>query len=168
MTLRTFGTNEVLTATNLMTYVQKQDGKPLCVLAKSATQTLTTAVVTAVTWDVESFDTDGAHSTVTNSSRFTAVTAGYYRLDAGVEWQGNTTGLRDLAFRVNAVATDYLAAHVAGLAANWTQNVGGILPVRLVAGDYIELYATQSSGGNLTVGPGTAARTFLTIEYLGN
>lgn len=166
MTLRDFTAGEVLTANNLEQYVMRQNGLPVGFFTKSAVQSINSATITAVTWDQESFDTDAAHSTVSNTSRFTAATAGKYRVYAQVEWASNVTGVRDIFFRVNAVATDYLRAHTAGLpAANVTQSASGIIPVTLIVGDYIECYVNQTSGGALNISV-TAAQHFWAVEYV--
>lgn len=169
MTFRTFTTNEVLTATNLMTYAQKVDGLPLGFFTKSGTQSIpTSGTAAAVTWDTESLDTDAAHDTVTNNSRYTAKTAGYYRCYAQVEWAGNATGTRDIEFRVNGVATSYLKAHSGSSpASNNCTATSGVLPVRLAVNDYIEVFVTQTSGGALLVNI-TAGEHFWCVEYISN
>jgi len=45
-----------------------------CSLTKTATQTANGATFTAITWNSENFDTDGFHSTVSNTSRITIPT----------------------------------------------------------------------------------------------
>ena len=50
----------------------------------------------ALTYDSEEYDTDGIHSTGTNTGRLTCVTAGYYIVIAIVRFETNTTGYRRL------------------------------------------------------------------------
>lgn len=167
MTFRDFTTGEVLTANNLEQYVMRQNGKPVGHFTKSASQSITTGTPTAVTWDQESFDTDGAHSTVTNSSRYTVQTAGKYRIYADVEWGSSSAGTRDISIRLNGVATDLIMNHWGGSlpAANHGQFLAGIVPTSLIVGDYIELFVAQSSGGSISV-VNTAGRTFWSVEYV--
>lgn len=152
MTFRAWAVGEVLTAANQLKYASKASGKPLVSCTKSGSQSIATATATAVTWDTEAFDTDGIHDTVTNNSRFTVVTAGYYSVYAQVEWGGSATGVRDIFVRVNGVATDYLRKHEGTApASNQTEQTSGIIPVRLGVGDYFEFYVNQTSGGALSI-----------------
>lgn len=166
MTFRVFTAGEVLTAANLMQYVMRSNGRPVGFFTKSGTQSLTNGVDTAITWDTEAFDTDGAHSTVTNNSRYTVATAGKYRVGCNIEWGSSATGTRDLFFRVNNT-TNYLKNHIGGAmpASNQTQYIGGILPVTFIVGDYIEVWASQSSGGALLLNV-TAAEHWWDVEYV--
>lgn len=49
-------------------------------LKRNATQAITAATATAVQWNVSEVDSDSMHSNVTNPSRLTAQTQGYYWL----------------------------------------------------------------------------------------
>lgn len=53
-------------------------------LKKNATQAVTASTNTAVIWDVNEVDTDSMQSTITNPSRLTAKTQGYYKLHATI------------------------------------------------------------------------------------
>lgn len=152
MTFRAWAVGEVLTAANQLKYASKASGKPLVHCTKSGSQSLANTTATPITWDTEAYDTDGIHDTVTNNSRFTVVTAGYYSVSCQVEWGGSATGVRDLWVRVNGVATDYLRNHKGSApASNDCQLATGLIPVRLIAGDYFEFYAQQGSGGALSI-----------------
>lgn len=106
--------------------------------------------VTALTFDSERFDTDGLHSTASNTSRLTAPVAGIYFVSGNIRWAANGTGRRDLYIVVNGTTT---------VAADSRPPVSGADPidqsistlVNLAAGDYVELQVYQSSGGALNV-----------------
>lgn len=166
MTFHDWTTGQMLASADLESYAMRQNGKPIGFFTKSASQSINNTTVTAVTFDQESLDTDAAHSTVTNNSRYTAQTAGYYRCYAQVEWGGSATGVRDILFRVNGVATDYLRNHI-GTApgSNHCQATSGILPVRLSVSDYIEVYVNQTSGGALSIAT-TSGEHFWCVEYV--
>lgn len=123
---------------------------------RNAAQTLSTGSATAITLDGgENFDTDAFHSTVTNPTRLTLptglVTSGK---TAAVLLQGygtfdsNATGYRRLRFLKNgtgeAVATVNPITGVA-TSVNLTGLTSG------VGGDYFEIEALQTSGGNLDI-----------------
>lgn len=108
-----------------------------------------------LTWDTEVADTDAMHSTVSNTSRLTAVTAGLYAVVARAAFAANATGIRSLDVRKNA----------AGAAAGGTRmgydsqtpvtgavtSIAVTLDVRLAANDYIEAFGFQTSGGALAL-----------------
>lgn len=101
----------------------------------------------ALTFDTERYDTASIHSS--NSSQLVAPRAGVYQIAGNVRWDGSTTGKRDLYIRLNggdAIAYTILTPTVDNAMA---QNVSTIY--YLVAGDYVELYVYQNSGGALDV-----------------
>jgi hypothetical protein len=123
---------------------------------------------TAVGFDAEDWDAGGYHDNVTNNTRVTIPTGlgGKYLLTASVQFAGNATGLRDVRFFKNGTAT------VGGLdqrAANSTNTVNFIVSavVNLVAGDYVELQAFQSSGGSLSIDYAAGYSPVFTATFLG-
>ena len=120
--------------------------RPGCAVYNSATQNVTNASNTVLTADSELYDLDSMHSTVSNTSRITATTAGKYRIGAVVEWDSGATGRCEVYLLVNGSTAHALsiAASVAGL----TQN--GTTILTLAAGDYVEVRVWQNSGGTRT------------------
>lgn len=123
-------------------------------LSKSANQTLTTAVTTAVTFDGELYDTDGFHDNSTNNERLT-IPAGVsiVKLAGNIRYASNTTGSRLLAIRKNGSifiqGLPYARMHPT-VAESFEMNVS-TAPVYVSAGDYFELVVSQNSGGDLDV-----------------
>ena len=120
----------------------------------AASTTLTNGVITTLTFDSEIFDTNTYHSTSTNTSRLTVPTgkAGYYLLAASAGFGASTTGIRALYFRRNG--TEYVRTANTGdwtVAVSTQNTVLNSAVVYLAEGDYIELHALQTSGGNLLV-----------------
>lgn len=112
------------------------------------------------------FDEGPMHSTSSNPERFTAVTAGYYDIEAQISWDSNGTGGRDIAIVRNG--TDFLddpaQASVSGAdSANAVQKVHGT--IHLAIGDYVYVNLYQDSGTTRTVlaTPGS----YLLIEFRG-
>lgn len=131
--------------------------RPVVLVKKSGTQTLTTGVRTAIAFDVEAFDVGACHDNSTNNTRLTVPTGadGTYFITANVEYAANSSGLRAAQLVQNALTN--LAQVIV------TPVVGDITVVQviavapLVAGDYVELNGLQTSGGNLTVGNDSSA-----------
>lgn len=127
-------------------------GKVPAVRARhTATQNVTTGVDTAVVWaGTETYDTDGFHDTVTNSSRLTvpAGLTGLYVVTFSL-WHPAGTGTSAAWVTLNGAGVWAPAAAVltaSGLRLN------GVDLVPLAAGDYVEVVTSQSSGGTLAVG----------------
>lgn|GEM_PF-2495132 len=105
----------------------------------------------AITIDTEVIDTDGAHSTVTNSSRFTCQVPGYYLIWGSVAWVTNATDERITYYQKNGAqivggssvqANPVTSAHA-------TVVPGNIMILPMVAGDYWEVWGSQVSGNSL-------------------
>lgn len=124
----------------------------------SSNQSFASSVTPAVvSFNTEIVDTHSGHSNSSNPSRFTIPSnwAGTWFVSAQIEWASNATGFRIvqivkngttalLEADVNPNATQAHFHHIAGL-------VGG-----LVAGDYLEVFAAQNSGGALNLLTATA------------
>lgn len=120
----------------------------------NTTGAIATGAWTAIGFDGEDYDlgtADGMHDTVTNNTRITCRVAGLYTLTANVCWNANAVGSRGARFRLNGAGFPYAEVELAAnVAANFTQlNLAA--QMRLVAGDYVEVEAAQTSGGGLTV-----------------
>jgi hypothetical protein len=123
-----------------------------CVAYNAGTQSISTGVETAVTFNTELQDTGGVHSTTVNPSRFTVVVPGYYQAEFNATFSASGSGIRQLYFKINGgdFAGDGLVV-VAPLAA--AHQFAVTLPLRyLNAGDYVEAYVYQTSGSTLTLG----------------
>jgi len=122
---------------------------------------------TIVNWDTEEFDTDGFHSTVTNTSRLTVPVgkAGKYVFGCNATFDANGTGLRNIAVRLNG--STIIATNTA-----WNTSASGNAGATIIRAyvfaenDYIELRAFQSSGGTLSLLGGASANQFF-MYYLG-
>jgi hypothetical protein len=130
---------------------------------KASNQSLTTATEAAITFSSEVYDTDAFHSTSSNTSRFTIPTTGKYHIDAGVEFDGSTGGSRFAKLVLNGtteIAFDRRGPN--GGSITDTPNVH--IDYSFTAGDYVELTALQTSGGNINARSGD--ETYLNIHAL--
>jgi hypothetical protein len=125
----------------------------------SGAQTIPNSSGTVLTFNTNTYDTAGIHSTVSNTSRFTvpAGQGGNYLATCQVTWATNSdvTNIRALALSVNGTGTAYQVTGVGSA----TFQLSQLLPALLVmsAGDYMECSVFQASGGNLNT---VAANTF--------
>jgi hypothetical protein len=102
-----------------------------------------------LSFDSERYDTGELHSTSTNPSRLTAQQAGKYLITGHADFQANAAGLRQLQIVLNQVTS--LAASSLPAVAAATTRVSVSTIYHLNAGDFVQLWAYQSSGGLLYV-----------------
>jgi hypothetical protein len=116
--------------------------------------------------DTELFDTDGFHSTTTNTSRFTIPTGlgGKYMCTASTGYATNAVGFRVMNISVNGTVVRW-SNQIPG---NGTVTIGTEVTsiVSVSAADYIEFFVQQNSGGALNTASGSSDM-FFQIQYLG-
>lgn len=149
----------------LADHVAALQAPPIAELRQTGAQTLTTGVWTSLTFDAEVVDSAGGHSTSSNTSRYTAVIAGYYLLSGGAGFASNATGLRGVRWAKNGSSIDSSGTtEPTGSGNNMAYPARGIL-VQLSVGDYVELQAVQTTGGNLGTSVAGYEQSGATITY---
>jgi hypothetical protein len=142
--------------------------------SKSADQSTNNNTLTAITWDTESFDTDGYHSTSTDTSRITVPSgkAGYYNVTARITFAGVTSNTsRQIRLYKNGSSIEMLNQVATGASSNgddngYTYNTF----LNLAVGDYIEIYTYQLSGSTLAVRGNSQfsqPQSIFAVQYLG-
>lgn len=125
-------------------------------------QSISNSTPTNLCYDTAVFDNDNLFAGGVSCTRLTAPVAGVYEINASVQWDNNSTGVRQLLIRKNAssdLAVDQVQAGGA------TGNSASTL-AKLAAGDFIQASVFQNSGGNLSVlGVST---TTLSMTWVGN
>lgn len=119
--------------------------KDLAFMRRTTNQTLTTATFTAINFDAEDIDAAGGHSTSTNTSRYTAVNAGKYRLGGGayITYSSGTPVIA-ACFRLNGSgtgSTGYIAGSLTRLVPGTSTACSIVMPTTLVslaAGNWVE------------------------------
>lgn len=138
--------------TDLLHLRERTTQKPKVRARRTGTAiTLATGTPTAVQFDAELLDSHAMHDNSTNPSRFYAPTgySGWYRCLGGVEFDANATGVRELYIRANGGDILGRTRSVPASGNNWMVQVSAY--VYLAAGEYVELIANQTSGGNLNI-----------------
>lgn len=147
---RTWTVGELLTAAKLNTDLR--DGlnfllaPPFAVLRKSADQSIPSGSTTQVTWDVEDIDRDGGHSNVTNNSRYTSNTAGWYRISTICTWGSVGSDNRSLTFARNGSASFDIVANATN-----TLALKGNITLFLAVSDYVDVRVLQTSGVSVNI-----------------
>lgn len=175
---RTWVANENVTATILNSTTGVKGplefllSPPRCGAYQTASTNMATSGVGAVLlFDTELYDTDSIHSTSTNTSRFTAATAGLYRVHGSIGFAANATGYRSVNIRKNAAGASGGGTSVGVFRVPATATLSTLVPfacsVQLAVGDYVEVFGAQASGGALATDPGVG-NTTLFIEWVAN
>jgi len=134
----------------------------------TAAQSISTATNTLLTFDSEFFDTDGFHSTSSNTSRMTIPSGkgGKYLINAFVGFQANATGYRRMSIVKNGTAGIYNKVYpVQATGEETSVFISQVL--NLVATDYIEIQVYQTSGSTLSAWGGSTDGYTFSISYLG-
>jgi hypothetical protein len=110
----------------------------------------------AVTLNSEHYDDNNIHSTSSNQSRLTCQTAGKYHIFANIRWASNATGYRNVYLQVTSGGNTFYIAADCVAAVNGHETDQCLSTIwDLAAGDYVELWVLQTSGGNLNIVGGT-------------
>lgn len=135
-----------------------------CVVYPTVAQSSSNATWTAVAFGGEIWDTDNYHSTSTNTSRFTIPTgkSGKFRISGQVSWAANATGVRLITGYKNGSNWQGATQVYSGQSSDQA-TIPFVIYMTANAGDYIEIYAYQNSGGALDI----ATRTSICCEYMG-
>lgn len=134
----------------------------------NAQQTIPNNTDTYLTYNSETYDTDGYHSTSSNTGRLTIPTGkdGYYYVSSIVRWNNNTTGLRTMQITQGAAQNAVTVIEATPGGANAYIGYHAATIRYATAGDYFECKVNQTSGGDLNVRANSAECGF-TIQYLG-
>lgn len=153
---RTWVTDENPTAATLNTHVRDNldaaagAAKAACRVYNSAALSIPNSAGTDLTFNSERFDTQGLHSTSTNTNRITIPTGwgGLWLIGASVFFAGSATGTRQASIVLNGATALVIDAGDGDATGN------GLTPqciYRLAAADYVTAQVFQSSGGALNV-----------------
>ena len=130
------------------------------VVFSSATQTTNNATGLQLSFSTVRFD----NATCWNAAlpkRLYAPIGGLYSLWSYAVWASNAAGLRYLTFRINGSAYIDVTDNKIPLNGDSTrQTINGMWPLN--GGDYIEVEAFQTSGGNLNVTPAEMGLALIT------
>jgi hypothetical protein len=116
----------------------------------ASTTSIANNTYTALLFDSENFDSDGYHSTSTNTSRITipAGKAGKYAINATFFFQEDANGSRNI--RVYKNGTAFMNSQMPGVAVSQIALALNLV-MDLAVSDYIEIYLQQNSGISRTI-----------------
>lgn len=140
-------------------------GTPRALAYRDATASTTSASWSLVAFNNELYDSHGAHSTSSNISRLVAPESGLYVAFNQISWAQNATGTRRVMVRKNAAdsetgGTQVAIQTLASAGSNLDTQVSVYVEVILNAGDYLQTFAYQASGGALNIQAGSGTTFF--------
>jgi hypothetical protein len=136
---------------------QAQEQRVAVHVTNNAAQSINNGAQVAINFQVESYDTHNMHDNVTNNTRLTCVIPGLYLVGATLSFGANAAGQRILDIIRFVSATTYVVSQTVPGSAGFNTLVSAAGIVRMVAGDYVEVQATQSSGGALNIAANAAS-----------
>jgi len=127
-------------------------GKPAVLAIETTDQVIATGAGAAITFnDTDVYDTQSQHDTTTNTSRITCgatANIGLYHFTASGVWATQATGVRTVALRLNGATELYKVSGT--ISTQWHWNLSGYYRFTAIT-DYMEVFATQNSGGNISM-----------------
>src|SRR5579885_3406422 len=162
-TPKTWNSGDVLTATDLDTYVRDNTSwlgtdKPNCRVFNSAAISIPNNTFTVLTFDSERWDNQNMHSTVSSNM------AGKYLITAHAAWGTALTNaqLGAIELRVNGstiIAEDSsVSRNQMSISTVWSFN----------AADYVEVLVLQNKGGAINISATGSFSPEFTAMWLGN
>jgi len=127
----------------------------------TSVQSIPNNTTTKIQLNAEDWDLSNEFDPTTNY-RYTATTAGYYMITCAVKWNSATSGQYfQIEVQKNASTGPLLIGQYSG--GSGTLVMSGSSMVQLGIGDYLELYAYQTSGSAKDIGNASNG-TFMTIQ----
>lgn len=128
--------NRIITSTN-----------PACRLRKSTDTTIASGTSTNISFDTETYDVLGMHTTTGDTTKITFTIPGIYDIGAATKWAVNATGSRELRILMNGGTDLCQQRMLVDLDLYQYQTVYG--QYIFEKGDYIQLYVRQTCGVDL-------------------
>lgn len=142
-------------------------GTPRALAYRDADVAIPDTTFTLVPWNNELYDSNSAHSLVTNVSRLVAPESGLYAINMQSTFTANGTGWREASLRKNAAdlvsgGTELGKDALSAIGGGPTTAVHVYVEAQLNAGDYVQCFLKQTSGGslNLLAGSGNSFMEF--------
>lgn len=165
-----FTTNQVVNATDLNTMqnnIYFDQLRCACRVNRTVAQSITSGVTTAITFDVERYDTHSFHSTSVNTDRCTVPYNGLYMISFHVDC-GTTGGLgiRTVGIEVDGSLVIAQQSIPASTSNAMTFSISTMIVLN--ASQYIRGLVTQNSGGAMNVNVSGLYSPELAVAKIGN
>jgi hypothetical protein len=144
--------------------------QPHAWLRATVDQSVANNTFTAVNLDTEDSDTHNGHSTVTNTGRYTAQIAGWYRILGRTGWASNATGWRALDIYHGPGAGDTAVLGCADwkpcASSTFAFSLQAMCDLHMAVNDYVYMAAFQTSGGALNLFSGADIQCSMSVQLI--
>lgn len=145
--------------------------RPRFTLRQTVAQSFTNGTFTPLTWDVEDRDNDGGHSTVSNTDRYTAQTAGDLLVGGAAVWVLAGAGAGSIRVArltlngtvINGTTTTFTSGSLGSHSAVIRPTL-----VTVAVGDILRLEGRQDSGAALLTAVVSGDQSTLTGIWVGS
>ncbi|MDH6116920.1 hypothetical protein ABH930_000339 [Kitasatospora sp. GAS204A] len=133
---------------------------------QSAAQSIPNTTLTAIGINTTLTDTYTGHDNVTNNSRYTCQLAvpGWYLVIVSLGFVASATGSRLIEIHKNGTAIKLIQSGTDCSHTDINAAIQCTAIIQLVATDYVEGYAYQSSGGALNTNPGNCGMSVIWLH----
>lgn len=138
---------------------------PRCHVNDATGLVVTNGGTTLMTWSGEVYDTDSMHDAVSNTSRITFNTDGYYEVTYSIQLPNATYTESTVDCRLGAGGNIANGTNINQQNTNVSRNPRGTFTRAFTTGDYIEFWITQTSGASRTTVTGNF-RTFASARWV--
>ena len=116
--------------------------------------------------DSEDVDSEGGHSTTTNTSRYVCQIAGFYLVTAHLAFTANATGMRVLDIKVNGGIAPGGRVSSGQPTTSVSLALHNSIHIYLNVGDYVEFSGTQYSGAALALAGSSAYNPRMSVCWM--
>lgn len=169
---RTWVAGEIVTAAYMNANVRDAGNFflswPVCEARQALAQSLANGTLTSILFDTNDIDTDGGHSTSTNTDRYVGKTAGRFQVSGGVGYASAGGTWRVAEIQKNGAAINQ-GSHIAIPNSGTTHR----MPTRTLtltlngSTDYVTIVGYQNSGGALNTAVTTGDQSSMSIRMVG-
>jgi len=140
--------------------------QPRVRVSRAESVSVPNAVALPLSWSTEDFDVESFHDLSTNPTRLTIPNGrrGLYQITAVVLWDSAAYGARSASIRKNGIVISEVAGQSPALMP-LSQVVTTV--DNALAGDYYEVYVSQTTGASIAIAGGSA-KSFFSVVRLGN
>ena len=126
----------------------------------NSSQSIANATFTKIQYNVESFDTNSNYDSTTNY-RFTPTVAGYYQINARIQFGAAATAAAEAFISIYKNAGEYARLPSGPVPVSGVPSPGGSVLVYLNGTtDYVEAYVYQNRGGSYSTDVTVASLSF--------
>lgn len=170
---RTWVAGEIVTAAFMNTNVRDAGNFFLSWPVFEGRQTVAQSIATGATlvpllFDAEDIDTDGGHSTVTNTDRYTPQTAGRFQISGKISCAASAVSYRQAALFKNGAAITGGDTVLPASAVNHRQSTPIMTAVANGSTDYFQIAMAQNSGGALLTTVAAAEQPTFSVRMVGS